>query len=461
MALPAPPLCVCDAPVPQEGEDDMRRAIYLVPLLVLIASASGDVVTLKSGRQVEGRIVAETGDRIILQTSARSRMAITRDKILSIEKKPYAIQRAKPPATATTPEAKPPEPAEPKPPDTQRVYVLQIVGPIESDLLVTEVSAALQAARRLKADLLLVELDTPGGRLDYTTTMCNLIEKSELKTAAYIRMGKHRGAFSAGAIISLTCGGIYMEPGTSIGSATPFQMTVFGEAKVTEKMISATSAMARGLADRHGHSPELAAAMVDPDVALRQVTVNGEVQCVPPERAAELKKQGATLGRTVSEKGKLLALTASEAHEVGLIAAVATSRDDVLKALGMEGAEIVGGRSGSAIAKRIAERDEKIGKLDTAITATRTKALAADPNRTVQRVWDGSGNFVDRGRAWRKQTDESVRAWDACLKLLRIKLDYTRKYPGLDVGEEAIKAAMIEIKEYRDKLVRERGRKGL
>ena len=163
----------------------------------------------------------------------------------------------------------------------------------------------------------------------------------------------------------------------------------------------------------------------------------------------------------MSRKGKLLALTASEAHEVGLIAAVATSRDDVLKALGMEGAEIVGGRSGGAIAKRIAERDGKLGKLDTAIAAARTRALAADPNRTVQRVWDSSGNFVDRGRAWRKQTDECVRAWDACLKLLRVKLDYARKYPGLDVGEEAIKAAMIEIKEYRDKLVRERGRKGI
>ena len=317
-------------------------------------------------------------------------------------------------------------------------------------------------ARRLKADLLLIELDTPGGRLDYTTTMCNLIEKSELKTAAYVRMGKHRGAFSAGAIISLTCGSIYMEPGTSIGSATPFAMTVFGEAKVTEKMISATSAMARGLADRHGHSPELAAAMVDPDVELRRVTVQGKIECVPPGRAEWLKKnKGATLGPWVSRKGKLLALTASEAHEVGLIAAVATSRDDVLKALGMEGAEIVGGRSGGAIAKRIAERDGKLGKLDTAIAAARTKALAADPNRTVQRVWDSSGNFVDRGRAWRKQTDECVRAWDACLKLLRVKLDYARKYPGLDVGEEAIKAAMIEIKEYRDKLVRERGRKGI
>lgn len=444
----------------------MVRAGMLIAALSLAAGAFGDLVTLKDGRVLEGKILGEASDRIILQMSARVRMPILRAQIHSIERSPFVVPKAPAPKAPTpAPKADAPKPRTDAPAETQKtVYVLQIVGPIESDVLVMEVADALNAATSRKADVLLIELDTPGGRLDYTTKICGMIEKAEklgLQPIAWVRMGKSRGAYSAGAIIAMACQRIYMAPGTAIGSATPFRMNITGSAEVDEKMTSATSAMARGLAESHGHPPDLAAAMVDRDIEVHEVVVDGKPQLVSAERAKELCKQGAKPGKVISKEGKLVALTAEEACRVGFAAGQASTRDEVLAALGVAGARIVGTKSGEAIAKRAAERDGKLQKLEAAIAAGTTKAKAADPGATVHKVWEGSGTFLDHGRLWRQKSDEALRAWTLVLKLYREKLQAAEQYPGLEINQEAVKAAMVEIKLYCDKLKAERNRKGL
>ncbi|MHC4233067.1 MAG: Clp protease/crotonase-like domain-containing protein, partial [Planctomycetota bacterium] len=80
--------------------------------------------------------------------------------------------------------------------------------------------------------LILIEVDTPGGRVDLAERICAAINDIKYcQTVAFIKGGEYGGAFSAGAAISLACDKIYMAPATSIGAAT---LITSGEGKVTD-----------------------------------------------------------------------------------------------------------------------------------------------------------------------------------------------------------------------------------
>jgi membrane-bound serine protease (ClpP class) len=160
-----------------------------------------------------------------------------------------------------------------------------------------------------------IDMDTPGGRLDITEEIIEWIRT--LDKPVYVFINTH--AQSAGAIISLACEEIYMAPGARVGSAVPILLSPLGGVQglpdaVQEKMLSDLRAMVRSLAQENGHIPELAEGMVDPDVEL-------------------------TIGdRVVIEKGEVVSLTAQEAVEVIppreaplLATAVVDSIDDLLE----------------------------------------------------------------------------------------------------------------------------------
>lgn len=172
----------------------------------------------------------------------------------------------------------------------------------------------------------ILDMDTPGGRLDLTEEIIDRIRAVDVPVYVYI----NTKAQSAGAIISLACDAIYMAPGSRIGAAAPILMAPGGGAQelpdyVKEKFLSDTRAMVRGLAEENGYIPELAVAFVDQE---QEVKV-GE--------------------RVVNESGKLLVLTAQEAIEVIpprkeplLATAIIDDIDDLLAQLGLEDATVHG-----------------------------------------------------------------------------------------------------------------------
>lgn len=445
----------------------MTRRLVLVLALLLASSALrfgsglalGDVIVLKGGRKIQGKIIQERDDAVVVQITSTIRMTVYRRQIKSITKSEYKVPGRTPHAPSQPAPAKAKgEPEEEK--SKRTVCFLQVTGPLEADLTVTGVKRAIQQAKRRKADLLVVELDTPGGRMDLMEQICTYLEKSEMETVAYVVMGKSRGAFSAGAIIALACDRIVMAPGTSFGAATPYVRDLLGSPKVTEKMVSAFSAVARSIASRHKHPPLIASALVDADVEIREVKHEGQVLYVEPERAEELAKKGASLGRWLSRRGKLLTMTADEAKASGLIVGTASSRREMLELLGITSARMYDLKSGEAVAKAISRRKEHLEKLEGRITAARSKAESMNPSRFTYSVYTG-GRFADRGKAWRKRTDTCVRAYDICLKLCKERLALARKSSDLAREAEAIKAFMIRIKTTRDAVAADRNRDGL
>ncbi|HEX6989098.1 MAG TPA: nodulation protein NfeD [Bacillota bacterium] len=186
------------------------------------------------------------------------------------------------------------------PAPAELVYVVPVNGNVEHGLA-RFIRRAIGEAEAAGADLVVVEIDTPGGRLDSVLEIRRDLVGSPVPTATYV---EHR-AWSAGALIALSTQHLYMAPDASIGAAEP--------RPPDEKTISAVRAEFEATARRHGRDPQVAAAMVDASVEIEGVV----------------------------EEGHILTLTADRALEIGFIDGVAANRTELLAALGAADARVV------------------------------------------------------------------------------------------------------------------------
>lgn len=198
-----------------------------------------------------------------------------------------------------------PAAAQTPPADTGAVYVVPITGTIDLGLA-PYLSRVLAEAEGNGAAAVLLQIDTPGGRLDAVLQMRDALLDSGVPTIAFV----DRTAFSAGALIAIACEEIYMAPGAVMGAATPVDAA--GET-ATEKVVSAVRTTFKATAEARGRDPLVAEAMVDPDVA-----IDGLVT-----------------------RGHLLTLTTSEATAWGYSDGVAANRAEVLAAAGLANAPLI------------------------------------------------------------------------------------------------------------------------
>ncbi|MDA0577671.1 MAG: hypothetical protein O3B24_06175 [Verrucomicrobia bacterium] len=173
------------------------------------------------------------------------------------------------------------------------VYVIPVQGMIERGLLYA-FRRGLDEARANGADAIVLDMDTPGGKLDTAEQMVLLLLDSSIPTYTFV----HPRAISAGAIIAFATDAIYMTPTGLIGDAMPIMMSPLptGGAQAVpedlkEKVMSPTLALMRSAAQAKGHDPALGEAMIRPEAGY---SISNRVIC--PE-------------------GHLLTLTATEAVE--------------------------------------------------------------------------------------------------------------------------------------------------
>jgi membrane-bound serine protease (ClpP class) len=95
---------------------------------------------------------------------------------------------------------------------------------------------AYKKAEKEKYQMILIDMNTPGGLVTTTKDILTLIGDADFPTAIWIRP-EGASATSAGAIISVGAHLLYMSNGTNIGAATPIQMTgdIEGKKETDEK----------------------------------------------------------------------------------------------------------------------------------------------------------------------------------------------------------------------------------
>jgi membrane-bound serine protease (ClpP class) len=179
------------------------------------------------------------------------------------------------------------------------VWILTVDGEIDLGLAaLTE--RVLREAVEADVALIVVRIDTPGGRLDAVLRMRDALLGSRVPTLAFV----DRDAFSAGALVAIAAESLWVAPGAVIGAATP----VLGDGQTAdEKTISAVRAVFRATAIERDRDPAVAEAMVDP-----ALVVEGLVR-----------------------RGELLTLDVSQAQAVGYADGVAADLPALIDALGL------------------------------------------------------------------------------------------------------------------------------
>ena len=281
--------------------------------------------------------------------------------------------------------------------------------------------------------MILIELDTPGGRVDLAKRICAAITGIKYcKTVCYVKGGKHGGAFSAGAAVALACDTLYMAPETSIGAAAMIATTeagltmdmkqAFGET-VGEKYNAAWRNYLASLAQENNRPGILAKAMADMDIAVVEVKRNGQQLFIDPQE----QRANDAFVRTISRKGELLVLTAADAAALHIADGVADSLASLISRLGYPQARIESNKRLIAakedFEKALRRFDQLKEKLDLKFKEITAKSQRSALTRS-QAVHD---------------LDELARNAEY---LLRLK----RSYPDIPVSEEAILQLVNNIK---------------
>jgi membrane-bound serine protease (ClpP class) len=188
--------------------------------------------------------------------------------------------------------------------ETQKVMIVPIEKTVEKGLS-SFVQRAFTEANNENVDYIILEIDTPGGRIDAAKEIKDIIMGSDIPTAALVKSQ----ALSAGSYIALSCDQIAMQPGSTLGDAEPR----VGNEPADEKILSAWREELAAVAEANNRNPEIAKAFADRDMEIEGVIT----------------------------KGKLLTLTPNDAVKLGMADYQVSNREELLKVLGLEQAQIL------------------------------------------------------------------------------------------------------------------------
>jgi membrane-bound serine protease (ClpP class) len=217
-----------------------------------------------------------------------------------------------------------------------KAVVVELRGGIDG-LTVFSLQRRLREAQDLRPDVLIVQIDSPGGILDKSEEVARLLEDFECHTVAYVP----RQALSGATMASLACDEIVMHPNAHLGDVGVIGLVDDAFRFAPEKQISDVVVLMRRLADDKGKPAALAEAMVrkDTKVFLVRPKQGGRDLYVTE---AELNARGAQNFEILepvveTHKGLFLGVTGKRALELGLADATAENYHDLQRYLGWEG----------------------------------------------------------------------------------------------------------------------------
>lgn len=185
--------------------------------------------------------------------------------------------------------------------DSDRVYVIPIQKEVERGLHAF-LERAIKDAEDHNAELIIFDIDTPGGLVDAAGDIGQLLDGIDAKTIAFV----NDHALSAGAFISLHADEIYMVPNGQMGAAAVIDQE--GNAADKKAQSYWLSAM-KSAAESNGRDPQYALAMADESLVIEDLGI---------------------------EKGELLTLGSKEAKGIGYSEGTVKNLDELYETLGVD-----------------------------------------------------------------------------------------------------------------------------
>src|SRR6266540_5451024 len=140
-----------------------------------------------------------------------------------------------------------------------------VIDPINAQYL----ARVLGQAEAARADLLVIEMNTPGGLASAMETMTQKLLAATVPTVVYVTPTGAR-AGSAGVFIAMAADVVAMAPGTVIGAAHPVSAGGDLDPVMSAKVTNYASAYVRSLANRKGHNADWAEQAVRSSVAITE-----------------------------------------------------------------------------------------------------------------------------------------------------------------------------------------------
>jgi ATP-dependent protease ClpP protease subunit len=257
------------------------KCVLLGTLLLSVHLASADTITVQSGRRYEGDFVSEDANTVTLRvdvpgSSLSFTQQITKSHIRSWDR-----------------------------PDRQGAAYVQIpvVGEIGTDVTADSIRQALAEAKQYHPQYIVLVFDSNGGRVDTTFDICDQLAAAskDFKIAASVKK-----AYSAAAMIAMSCKDIYMMPGSVLGAAVPMKLTQNGPRDIEAKFASAIEAKARTYVAA-GHDDLLLRGMMEMNLEIYLSQKDGKPVLSTTAPGALLKP-----------RGQILTLTAADAVNCGI-----------------------------------------------------------------------------------------------------------------------------------------------
>ncbi len=243
------------------------------------------------------------------------------------------------PAEETNPEKPPPENELAKYHHPVLIRVEGEIGPWLEQYVYRKIARAKAAG----ADLLIFEIDSPGGGVNETLNMCDAItELHGIHTVAFIP----REALSGGAILALACNEIIVGETARVGDAGLIEhIRNIGFIHAEEKYRTHLIARVRALAVAQEHPAALAEAMVDKNIKVVRIRQPDGTEQLYTDREVAGNPAMADWEKleTLHESGdgRFLELMGRRAKDLGLASSVVNDRESLFKHFNLEGKPLV------------------------------------------------------------------------------------------------------------------------
>jgi len=312
---------------------------------------------------------------------------------------------------------------------------LYIMGAIESDNVMQGFISSLEAAADGGYLMILIEIDSPGGRVDQCKMMVQAISNvTHTQVVAFLKGGDNGGAYSAGAVLSLSCDKIYMHPSTSMGAATMIagnrsMKDVYGP-DVGAKFDAAWRKYVAGVASKNGYFPALAEAMVTKEIVVLEVMRNGKKLYLQPD---EMKK-GDKVIREIDNKDEILTMTAKEAVEYGVCSGIYNTLEELLSSIGYSNTQVV--------------QDERLD-----LAKEKYEKVSAKVEKILAKVGQYQQTLEMQMSSNPKAAMETI---EKLLRSFNYLLKYQEKEKDVPVSSEKIREAIAQYQAYYDTLKTQR-----
>lgn len=315
-----------------------RLILVVAVVFAMVTGAFADTVTLKSGKVYEGEIIEQTDDIVIIRVTSgtiQRDLPIYMDDVEEIKTGDEVGDidvEVKPDRPNRDAETSDPVVADPASVDlyNKKVFVIPMHEGVGTFFRQDKLQEAIDAVRHLEPDVIVLEIDSPGGALSEVYKLSEYLSevRDEFRVVAWIK-----SAISAAAMTAMNCREIYFMREGHIGAATAWRMNNGQAEALRGPGLDQWMNYAFTMSEDAGYNGYIAHAMIDKDIELScdiEELPNGErrITWYNDIEAGEHK---------VCNNEDVLTFTAEEALKYGLSLGTADNEDELARLLNLDG----------------------------------------------------------------------------------------------------------------------------